>query len=228
MLLNLLKAAVGSDLNHLNLSAMLDMNLSAQFPFDKPAPGGYWRPHPSIKQMQSDPNPGIWCRPRGRFWVVVPYRSRPGMLHLFAQHIHHVLQTQRLEYRVVVVEQLDADVRFNRAKLFNAAVSEIARHTLKRWLPRDASSGSATREPEVLIQCPTATAPNNASQFPALAHAMISVNGHTITLPPGRALSSPQPCKSGIYRSPPVPLSGNECFLFHGVYLSFLPVINSD
>lgn len=231
LLLNLLKASVGSDPKHLNLTAMLHMNLSAQFPFDRPAPGGYWRPHPATDRRKpafatgSFANPSIWCRPRDRFWVVVPYRSRPGMLHLFAQHIHHVLQTQRLEYRVLVVEQLDVDVRFNRAKLFNAAVSEIARHTLERWLPRDrnasADAPNATHEPELLIQC-QAPAPNSTTtgqQLPPVAQPVFSVDGQTVTLPPGRALSSPRACKPGIYRRPPVSLSNaDECFLFHGAY----------
>ena len=214
MLFNLIKNAVGSDLNHLNLSAMLYMNLSDQFPFESPAPGGYWSPHPSNNQTRSDPNPRIGCRPRGRLWVVVPYRSRPGMLHVFTQHIHHVLQTQRLEYRVVVVEQMDNDALFNKAKIFNAAVSEIARHTLERWLPRD----GVGPKPDKFIHCETPATELTANFN--LRNQPVILDRHRINFshPTKRGLlNSSGLCKSGTLRAVPVPLKDDECFLFHGI-----------
>ena len=145
----MLKQAIESDLMRLNLTALPYMNLSAQFPIDR---NGHLSNSGKLEsKISPNPNPGIWCRQRGRLWKVVSYRPRPGTLHMFTQHIHHVLQTQRLEYRVVVVEQLDSDARFSRAKFFNAAVSEIARHTLERWLPRD----EVDLKPDEFIHCDT-------------------------------------------------------------------------
>ena len=54
--------------------------------------GGRWRP--------AD------CASRQRVAVVVPFRDRLDHLLVFLRHIHPILQRQRLEYQIFVVEQV--------------------------------------------------------------------------------------------------------------------------
>ena len=54
--------------------------------------GGWWLPND--------------CIPKTKVAVLVPYRNRPKQLQVFLNHLHPLLQKQRLAYRVFVVEQV--------------------------------------------------------------------------------------------------------------------------
>ena len=55
--------------------------------------------------------------------IIVPYRDRPDHLRRFLQLMHPFLQSQKLDYKMVVVEQAPGK-EFNRAKLFNVGFLE--------------------------------------------------------------------------------------------------------
>ena len=65
------------------------------------------------------------CKPRETIAIIVPYRDRFQNLLTFLNYMHRFLQKQRRHYVLVVAEQANFDVPFNRAKLFNAAVREL-------------------------------------------------------------------------------------------------------
>lgn len=54
--------------------------------------GGWWLPKD--------------CIPKKKVAVLVPYRNRPDQLQIFLNHMHPLLQRQRLAYRIFVVEQV--------------------------------------------------------------------------------------------------------------------------
>ena len=56
--------------------------------------------------------------------ILVPYRQRKLNLLTFLLHMTPYLKIRRIPYEIVVIEQ-DGEKQFNRAKLFNAALSAI-------------------------------------------------------------------------------------------------------
>jgi len=55
-------------------------------------PGGRWMP--------------LWCIPRQRIAVIVPFRAREQHLITFINHLHPFLRSQLLDFIIVVVEQV--------------------------------------------------------------------------------------------------------------------------
>ena len=78
----------------------------------------------SIQTVKSG---GSWqpdhCQPKYQVAVIVPYRNRADHLKQFLKIIHPFLQSQLLDYKVIVVEQAPGK-DFNRAKLFNVGFLE--------------------------------------------------------------------------------------------------------
>jgi len=68
-------------------------------------PGGRWKPSE--------------CESRTKVAIVIPYRDRQQHLCKFLSHIFPILQTQLLDFRIIVVEQNGTDL-FNRGRLLNA------------------------------------------------------------------------------------------------------------
>lgn len=70
---------------------------------------------------------GTWqpsqCQSKYQVAIIIPYRDRPDHLRRFLQIMHPFLQSQLLDYKVVVVEQAPGK-QFNRAKLFNVGFLE--------------------------------------------------------------------------------------------------------
>jgi len=71
-------------------------------------PGGHWKPS--------------GCESRTRVAIVIPYRDRQQHLYRLLNHLFPILQTQLLDFRIIVVEQNGTDL-FNRACLLNAGAS---------------------------------------------------------------------------------------------------------
>ncbi|CAB0029947.1 unnamed protein product [Trichogramma brassicae] len=77
------------------------------------SPGGRWRP--------------TRCRARVDVAIVVPYRGRARQLITFLAYMHPFLQSQQLDYQIIVVEQRPGGGGdFNRGKLFNVGFVELA------------------------------------------------------------------------------------------------------
>ncbi|XP_013416407.1 beta-1,4-galactosyltransferase 1 [Lingula anatina] len=74
--------------------------------------GGFWTPHD--------------CPPRSRVIIIVPHRNRWSHLIQWLAHYHPILQRQKLEYRIVVTEQVQRNL-FNKGRLYNAAFLECER-----------------------------------------------------------------------------------------------------
>ncbi|KAL2103297.1 hypothetical protein ACEWY4_000165 [Coilia grayii] len=72
-------------------------------------PGGHWCPGD--------------CTPRWRVAIVIPFRNRHEHLPILLRHLIPMLQTQRLQFGLYVVEQT-GDELFNRAMLFNVGFLE--------------------------------------------------------------------------------------------------------
>lgn len=64
----------------------------------------------------------------GRLTVVIPYRDREQHLHQLLPVLRLRLQEQRLNYRILVVEQENGEL-FNRGRLLNAGIHYSAAHT---------------------------------------------------------------------------------------------------
>ena len=56
--------------------------------------------------------------------IVVPYRARETQLGIFLSFMHSFLQKQKINYTIIVVEQL-SESKFNRAKLLNVGYLHI-------------------------------------------------------------------------------------------------------
>ena len=65
----------------------------------------------------------IWCMPRFKVAIIIPYRNREIHLRAFIYHIHSVLQHQLLKYGIFVVEQIGIGP-FNRGILMNIGFKE--------------------------------------------------------------------------------------------------------
>lgn len=72
-------------------------------------PGGSWAPSGCVHSQQ--------------LALVIPYRNRKANLMIFLQHMHSYLQAQKLNYTIIVVDQVD-ELSFNRAMLFNVGILE--------------------------------------------------------------------------------------------------------
>lgn len=71
------------------------------------------------------------CRPRERTAVIIPYRDRAKHLAVLLRHLHTVLQRQKIEYAIYVVE-VAYPAQFNRGLLANVGfltASSIATYT---------------------------------------------------------------------------------------------------
>ena len=64
--------------------------------------GGYWKPKD--------------CYARDRVAIVIPFRDRQTHLNILLKYLHPLLQRQRIEYRIFVVEQV-SHVGFNVVKV---------------------------------------------------------------------------------------------------------------
>ncbi len=66
------------------------------------------------------------CAARWRIAIVVPYRNREQHLTIFLDNMHRFLQTQKLDYKIFIVEQGGTGL-FNRAALMNIGYLEAMR-----------------------------------------------------------------------------------------------------
>ncbi|XP_061610487.1 beta-1,4-galactosyltransferase 5 isoform X2 [Phyllopteryx taeniolatus] len=73
------------------------------------APGGHWKPKD--------------CLPRWKVAILVPFRNRHEHLPILLRHLVPVLQKQRLQFGIYVIEQAGTEP-FNRAMLFNVGYKE--------------------------------------------------------------------------------------------------------
>ncbi|KAJ1351837.1 hypothetical protein KIN20_007990 [Parelaphostrongylus tenuis] len=62
------------------------------------------------------------CKARSRIAVVIPFRDREAHLRILLNHMHSFLTKQKLDYSIIVVEQIDQTM--NRAKLLNVGFVE--------------------------------------------------------------------------------------------------------
>ncbi|XP_013421599.1 beta-1,4-N-acetylgalactosaminyltransferase bre-4 isoform X2 [Lingula anatina] len=75
-------------------------------------PGGHWKPRD--------------CVSRSRVLIILPYRNRWEHLLRWLEHYHPILQRQKLDYRIVVVEQTDG-AEFNKGRIMNAGYAEAVK-----------------------------------------------------------------------------------------------------
>ncbi|KPP62686.1 beta-1,4-galactosyltransferase 5-like [Scleropages formosus] len=73
------------------------------------APGGHWDPQD--------------CLPRWKVAILIPFRNRHEHLPILLRHLIPMLQRQRLQFAIYVIEQA-GDQPFNRAMLFNVGFRE--------------------------------------------------------------------------------------------------------
>eukprot|EP00795_Rhopilema_esculentum_P008746 gene8746-14769_t len=66
--------------------------------------GGHWNP--------------IQCSAKSKVAVIIPFRNRDKHLAILLRYLHPILQKQKLEYRIFVIEQID-DKPFNKGKMMN-------------------------------------------------------------------------------------------------------------
>ncbi len=102
-----------------------------------------------------------------------------------------------------MAEQLDWDVGFNRAKLFNAAISEISQNTIELFQKNNNANISCLPSFDNITlhkfaQCPTQ--PSNHSLF----------------------FDNTESCKLGILRIAGSVPSQEQCFIFHGMQFATL------
>ncbi|KAL4630635.1 beta-1,4-galactosyltransferase 5-like, partial [Arapaima gigas] len=75
-------------------------------------PGGHWEPND--------------CLPRWKVAILIPFRNRHEHLPILLYHLIPMLQRQRLQFAVYVIEQT-GDQPFNRGMLFNVGFQEAMR-----------------------------------------------------------------------------------------------------
>ena len=63
------------------------------------------------------------CQPSTRVAILIPYKNRESHLATFLKFMHPLLQTQNIEYNILVINQT-GDAPFMRGLLFNAGVLE--------------------------------------------------------------------------------------------------------
>lgn len=101
-------------------------NSNSPVRFRQPQLGGYWKPNnctPKCFLTNTNTNSSKYTSDCA-VTVLVPFRGRSDNLAVFLPWMHTFLQDQQREYRIVLVEQVDNKL-FNRAKLFNVAVTEL-------------------------------------------------------------------------------------------------------
>ncbi|CAL8077733.1 unnamed protein product [Orchesella dallaii] len=76
--------------------------------------GGWWKP--------------TNCNPVHNVTLIVPYRDRPSQLKKFILHMHSFLQLQMIQYKILVIEQVD-EKPFNRGKLLNVGFAESVKNS---------------------------------------------------------------------------------------------------
>ena len=70
-------------------------------------PGGHWQP--------------VDCVSRFKVAIIIPYRDRLPHLNVVVTFLHHLLQRQMLDYRIMVVEpSTPLDTSFNKGRVMNA------------------------------------------------------------------------------------------------------------
>eukprot|EP00794_Sanderia_malayensis_P012030 gene12030-13272_t len=74
---------------------------------------------------------GSWhprkCAPKSKVAIIVPFRNRDDQIPILLRQLHPILQRQKLEYQIFIIDQAD-DYPFNRAKLFNVGFKEALKH----------------------------------------------------------------------------------------------------
>eukprot|EP00795_Rhopilema_esculentum_P000824 gene824-10566_t len=82
--------------------------------------------HTENEDLQIDIG-GSWspkdCIPIKKVAILVPYRKRPQQLNTFLTHIHPILQRQRLDYRIFVIEQAGTTT-FNKGAIYNIGFNQ--------------------------------------------------------------------------------------------------------
>ncbi|KJH44759.1 N-acetyllactosaminide 3-alpha-galactosyltransferase [Dictyocaulus viviparus] len=63
------------------------------------------------------------CKALSKIAVVIPFRDREEHLKILLNHMHNFLTKQKLDYAIIVVEQIDGQI-MNRAKLLNVGFVE--------------------------------------------------------------------------------------------------------
>ncbi|XP_065063165.1 beta-1,4-galactosyltransferase 1-like [Rhopilema esculentum] len=87
------------DLSDVDLNELAKKNGFLEVKF-----GGHWKPSE--------------CKPRRKVAIIIPFRNREKHLAILLRYLHPILQKQKLEYRIFVVEQID-DKPFNKGKMMN-------------------------------------------------------------------------------------------------------------
>ncbi|KAL5005739.1 hypothetical protein ScPMuIL_016897 [Solemya velum] len=75
--------------------------------------GGHWKPQGCVSWQ--------------KVAIVIPYRDRDQHLKILLSHLHPMLNRQKIEYRIFVIEQWGDD-KFNRGKLMNAGFIESEKY----------------------------------------------------------------------------------------------------
>lgn len=105
-------------IKHSNIFWRIDNNIdfdekAAAQSFGLVKAGGWWKP--------------ANCNPVHNVTLVVPFRERPTQLKKFLLHMHAFLQLQMVQYKIMVIEQVDENP-FNRGKLLNVGFAESNKH----------------------------------------------------------------------------------------------------
>ena len=64
------------------------------------------------------------CTPRQRVAILIPYKDRETHLYSLLNYLHPMLQRQKVQYCVYIIEQVD-DGRFNKGLIMNSGFVEI-------------------------------------------------------------------------------------------------------
>lgn len=92
--------------------------------FGEPTEESIMTENPNVKMG------GTWkptdCRSWQRIAIIIPYRDRLHHLHILLRRLHPMLQTQKIDYKIFVIEQAD-NYKFNRGKLMNVGYKEALR-----------------------------------------------------------------------------------------------------
>lgn len=80
------------------------------------SPGGFYAPRT--------------CKARNRVCIITAFRDREAHLPLFLKNLHSFLMKQKMEYKIIVVEQTPGRL-FNRGTLYNVGYVEAMR--MQQW-----------------------------------------------------------------------------------------------
>lgn len=85
--------------------------------------GGYWKPPKCANDFNSR---GIESKIDRLTIIIIPFLNRYNNLREILYNLHPFLQRQYVNYRIVVVEQSNSDISFNKGRLYNAAFNFLS------------------------------------------------------------------------------------------------------